>query len=78
MKANRHRGSGRPGASVKVITVQIKKAAEFCGDKIHKTVRVRNSYAFDRHQNIMQSVFKGQYSGTDMHYRKQAAYYKNK
>lgn len=49
MKANRHKGSGRPGAAVKVITVQIKKAAEFCGDKIHKTVRVSNSYAFDRH-----------------------------
>ena len=78
MKANRYRGSGRPGAAIKVITIQTKKAAEFCGDKIHKTFRIANSYAFDRHQNIMQSVFEGKYNGTDMHYRKLAAYYKNR
>ena len=78
MKANRHKGSGRPGAAVHYTTVQIKKAAEFCGDKIHKTFRVGTEYAIERHNNIMRDVYQGKYNGSDMHYRKQAAYYANR
>lgn len=57
LKANRHKGSGRPGALVNYHTVQIKKAAEFCGDKIHKTFRIETQYAIDKHNNIMQQVY---------------------
>ena len=79
MKANRHKGSGRPGAAVHYVTVQFKKAALICGDKIHKTIRVEKRYAIDRHNDIMQSlVYTGKYNGNDIHYRKQAAYYKNR
>lgn len=78
LKANRHRGSGRPGAAVHYVTIQVKKAAEFCGDKIHKTFRVGTEYAIERHNNIMYFVREGKYNGSDMHYRKQAAYYANR
>lgn len=78
LKANRHKGSGRPGAATYYVTVQIKKAAEFCGDKIHKTFRVGTEYAIERHNNIMQDVYQGKYNGNDMHYRKQSAYYANR
>jgi len=78
IKANRHKGSGRPGAATHYVTVQVKKAAEFCGDKIHKTFRVGTEYAIERHNNIMYFVRQGKYNGSDMHYRKQAAYYANK
>lgn len=78
LKANRHRGTGRPGADVHYITVQIKKAAEFCGDRIHKTFKVGTQYAIERHNNIMNLVYQNKYNGNDMHYRKQAAYYANK
>ena len=78
LKANRHKGSGRPGAALQHITIQIKKAAEFCGDKMHKTFRVGKEYAIERHNNIMDFVRQGKYNGNDMHYRKQAAYYANR
>ena len=78
IKANKHKGSGRPGAAVHYITVQVKKAAEFCGDTIHKTSRVNAQYAIERHHNIMNLVYQNKYNGNDMHYRKQAAYYANR
>lgn len=78
LKANRHKGYGRPGAAAHHITVQIKKAAAFCGDKMHKTFRIGTEYSFDRHNNIMNSVYQGKYNGNDMHYRKQAVYYANR
>ena len=78
LKANRHKGSGRHGAATHYVTVQIKKAAAFCGDKIHKTFRVGTEYAIERHNNIMKFVCQGEYNGSDMHYRKQAAYYANR
>lgn len=79
MKANRHKGSGRPGAEIHYATIRIKKAAEFCGDKVYKTVRFRKRYAFDIHNDIMQGlVYTGKYNGSDMHYRKQAAYWANR
>jgi len=78
IKANRHKGSGRPGAATHYVTVQVKKAAEFCGDKIHKTFRVGTEYAIERHNNIMNLVYQDKYNGNDMHYRKQAAYYANR
>ena len=78
LKANRHRGSGRPGAAIHYVTIQVKKAAEFCEDKIHKTFRVENQYAIERHNNIMNLVYQDKYNGSDMHYRKQAAYWANR
>lgn len=78
LKANKHKGTGRPGAKLHVFTTQIRKAARFCGDKMHKTVRIGTEYSFDRHVNIMQDVYQGKYNGSDMHYRKQAAYYANR
>lgn len=78
MKANRHKGSGRPGASIHYKTVVLKKAASYCGEKIMETIPVRTQYKIDTHNNIMQQVFRGTYKGNDMHYRKQAAYYANR
>ena len=79
LKANRHKGTGRPGAAIHYATVQIKKAAAFCGDKIHKNFKYERTYAIDLHNNIMQElVYTGKYNGSDMHYRKQAAYYANR
>lgn len=78
LKANRHKGTGRPGAATHYITVQIKKAALICGDKMHKTFRVGKEYAIERHNNIMNLVYNNKYNGSDMHYRKQAAYWANK
>jgi hypothetical protein len=78
MKANRHKGSGRPGAAIRYVTVKIKKAASYAGEKIHKTFRINTNYSFDRHQNIMQDVYNDKYNGNDIHYRKQAAYYANR
>ena len=78
MKANRHRGNGRPGAAKHNFTIIIKKAASYCGEKIMKGGLINNDYAFDRHNSIMQHVYEGKYNGSDMHYRKQAAYYANK
>ena len=79
MKANRHKGTGRPGAAKHSFTIVLKKAASYCGEKIMKGGLVKNNnYAFDKHNNIMQQVYQGKYNGNDIHYRKQAAYYADK
>ena len=78
MKANKCKGSGKPGAQFHYITVQVKKAAESCGEKIHKTFKIETQSAFTRHQNIMKLVYQGKYTGNDPHYRRQSAYYAKK
>ena len=75
-KANKFKGSGRPGAAVHYVTVQTKKAAEFCGDKMYMTYAYNTQYNINTHNGIMSKVTEGKYTGTDKHYIKQNEYYK--
>lgn len=78
LKANRHKGTGRPGAAYHSYTTILSKAASKCGEKIMKGGLIHTNYAIYQHNGIMQLVYKNKYNGNDMHYRKQAAYWANK
>lgn len=78
LKANRHKGTGRPGAAYHSYTIVLSKAASKCGEKTMRGGLVHNNYSIYQHNAIMQVVYQGKYNGSDMHYRKQAAYYANR
>lgn len=78
LKANRHKGYGRPGAAYRNYTIVLSKAASKCGEKTMRGGLTPNHYAIYQHNAIMQVVCQGKYTGNDMHYRKQAVYYANR
>lgn len=78
LKANRHKGTGRPGAAFHSYTIVLKNAASKCGEKIMKGGLMGTNYAIKKHDDIMKLVYKDKYTGKDMHYRKQAAYWATK